>query len=97
MGKLSIKVVVGGRTYPLTVQEGEEEKVTKAAADINKAIKLLQDNYAVKDMQDLLAMTSLQLATKSSGSSKVNDSEKADFSVIEEELEALNKNLDQLS
>jgi cell division protein ZapA len=96
MGKLSIKVVVGGRTYPLTVQEGEEEKVTKAAADINKAIKLLQDNYAVKDMQDLLAMTSLQLATKSSGNLKANDSITADFSVVEDELEALKNELNQL-
>jgi hypothetical protein len=30
---------------------------------------LLQQSYAVKDMQDLLAMTALQLATKSTTSS----------------------------
>jgi len=62
--KISIKVVVAGRTYPISVFKGEEEKVFSAADDINKSIKFLQENYAVRDMQDLLAMTALQLATK---------------------------------
>jgi hypothetical protein len=65
MSKLSIKVIVAGRNYPLTINEGEEEKIQQAANTINSSIKKLQDNYAVKDMQDLLAMTALQLATKS--------------------------------
>ena len=69
MNKVSLKVVVAGRTYPLTVQESEVEKVQRAADDINKAIKQLQDNFAVRDMQDLLAMTALQLSTKGSKSS----------------------------
>ena len=64
MAKVSIKVVVAGRTYPLSVNENEVEKVQNAAANINKAIQVLQKNYAVKDMRDLLAMSALQLATK---------------------------------
>lgn len=95
MGKLSLKVVVAGRTYPLTVNHGEEEKVTKAAEDINKAIKMLQDNYAVKDMQDLLAMTALQLASKSSNSVPQSAGTK-DFSEIESKLEELSKDIDSL-
>lgn len=94
MSKLSLKVVVGGRTYPLTINQGEEAKVTKAAEDINKAIKMLQDNYAVKDMQDLLAMTALQLATKSSNS--VVNSSTPDFSSVESKLEDLSKEIDSL-
>ncbi len=94
MSKLSIKVVVAGRTYPLTVNESEQEKVMKSAEDINKAIKLLQDNYAVKDMQDLLAMTALQLASKS-GAKVVNTTNEADFSLIESELQKLSKEFDQ--
>ena len=70
MGKLSIKVVIAGRNYPLTVNEQEAEKVKNAAALINTSIKRLQENYAVKDMQDLLAMTALQLATKENGSDR---------------------------
>lgn len=65
MGKKSIKIIIAGRNYPLTINEGEEESVNKAVENINSNIQRLQENYAVKDMQDLLAMTSLQLATRS--------------------------------
>jgi len=95
MSKLSLKVVVAGRTYPLTVNEGEESKVQKAADDINKAIKLLQDNYAVKDMQDLLAMTALQLASKSGNSTNVVQ-EAPDYSAIESSLGTLLQELEGL-
>lgn len=95
MGKLSLKVVVAGRTYPLTVNHGEEAKVTKAAEDINKAIKMLQDNYAVKDMQDLLAMTALQLATKSTNTASTTKVE-PDYSEIESKLDELSNELDSL-
>lgn len=92
MSKTSLKVVVGGRTYPLTVNNGEEAKVTKAAEDINRAIKMLQDNYAVKDMQDLLAMTALQIATKSTAPS--NTAAQPDYSSIEKLLSDLSNDLD---
>lgn len=93
MAKLSLKVVVAGRTYPLSVNENEQEKVQKAAEDINKAIKLLQENYAVKDMQDLLAMTALQLATKD-GKSTPSTPQPANYSDIEEALEKLASEMD---
>ena len=68
MGKTSIKVILAGRNYPLTINEGEEKVVQEAVDGINNSIKRLQENYAVKDMQDLLAMTALQLATRSNKS-----------------------------
>jgi len=94
MAKVSLKVVVAGRTYPLTLNEEEKDKVMNAADEINKAIKMLQDNYAVKDMQDLLAMTALQLATKSKAQTqtvvetKVIEKE-PDYTAIEVQLEQL--------
>lgn len=89
MSKISLKIVVAGRTYPLNVNEGEEKKVLKAAEDINKSIKLLQENYAVKDMQDLLAMTALQLATKSTNNQNIS----TDYSEIEDSLDDLIKEI----
>ena len=94
MAKLSLKIVVAGRTYPLSVNENEEVKVQKAAEDINKAIKLLQDNYAVRDMQDLLAMTALQLASKSDN--KSTETSSVDVSEIEEKLQKLSDDLDEM-
>lgn len=96
MAKLSIKIVVAGRTYPLSVEENEEAKVVKAAEDINKAIKLLQDNYAVRDMQDLLAMTALQLASKSDNTSTDTEESKVDFSEIENKLQKLSDEIDEI-
>lgn len=73
MGKTSIKVILAGRNYPLTINEGEEKAVQEAVDGINNSIKRLQENYAVKDMQDLLAMTALQLATRSNKSTPAVD------------------------
>lgn len=95
MAKLSLKVVVAGRTYPLSVEENEVEKVKKAASDINKAVKLLQDNYAVKDMQDLLAMTALQLGVKE-GKKAVDNGPSEEFKGVEDALNALSEELENL-
>ncbi|MBU2018062.1 MAG: cell division protein ZapA [Bacteroidetes bacterium] len=95
MEKISLKVVVAGRSYPLTVSETEKERVLAAAEDINKSIHILKDNYAVKDMQDLLAMAALQMATKSKAGVTPSASV-ADYSKIEKALEEINKQLDHI-
>ena len=99
MSKVSLKVVVAGRTYPLTVQETEVEKVQRAAEDINKAIKQLQDNFAVRDMQDLLAMTALQLSTRGgkAPAAPAGTTPQADFSEATAALKALSDDLDALN
>jgi len=91
MNKLSIKVVIAGRSYPLMIQEHEQAKILKATQDINKAIELLQQNYAVRDMQDLLAMTALQLSVKVQD----NSIDKTDYIEIEQALEQLSNELDE--
>ena len=83
MAKLSLKVIVAGRTYPLSVSEDEQDRVLKAAEDINKAIKLL------KDMQDLLAMTALQLASKPESKEVGSESSAAELKDIEQKLQDL--------
>ena len=64
MAELSIKVSIAGRVYPLTVKREEEERVRKAAKEINDRIKDYEDNYSGRDKQDLLAMCGLQFATQ---------------------------------
>jgi cell division protein ZapA len=83
MGKTSIKVILAGRNYPLTINEGEEKVVQEAVDGINNSIKRLQENYAVKDMQDLLAMTALQLATRSNKSAPSSE-DKVDEEILSE-------------
>ncbi|MDC1262254.1 cell division protein ZapA [Polaribacter sp.] len=65
MGKLKINVVISGRTYPLSVNNTQEEEgMRKAAIAINTLIKNYEQNYAVSDKQDVLAMCALQFASK---------------------------------
>lgn len=63
MGEISIKINIADRVYPLRVAIEEEEVIRHAAKLINEKIKELQDNYAVRDKQDLLSMCVLQYAT----------------------------------
>lgn len=60
----SIKVSIANRNYPLRITTEENERVMQAAENINKRIKEFEDNYAVKDKQDLLAMCALQFASE---------------------------------
>ncbi len=63
--KLKINIVIAGRTYPLSVNNTkEEEGMRKAANAINKLISMYEQNYAVSDKQDVLAMSALQFASK---------------------------------
>ena len=64
-GKLKINVVIAGRTYPLSVKNTQEEEgMRKAAANINQLISLYEQNYAVNDKQDVLAMCALRFASQ---------------------------------
>lgn len=66
MSKLKINLVIAGRTYPLSVKDNiEEEAMRKAAASINTLIAKYEQNYAVHDKQDVLAMCALHFAAKS--------------------------------
>lgn len=65
MAKLKINLVIAGRTYPLSVNNTkEEEGMRKAATKINELIARYEQNYAVSDKQDVLAMCALQFASK---------------------------------
>lgn len=64
MQELSIKVVIAGRMYPLTIKRENEETVRKAVKLIEERLKDYSDNYSVKDKQDLLAMCSLHFVNQ---------------------------------
>ncbi len=60
MADIDIKVNIAGRTYPLNIEEKEEENVRAAVLKIKTDLELLEQSYAVKDKQDLLAMLLMQ-------------------------------------
>ena len=62
--KLKIKLSIADRVYPLTIDPTQEEGLRKAANNINQLAKKFEQNYAVRDKQDVLAMCALQFASK---------------------------------
>lgn len=93
MDKVSLKIIVAGRTYPLTIRKEEEEAIKKAADRINTNIKKLQGNYAVKDMQDLLAMTALQMAVHKSEAKNVSSD--SDLSTFNKDIQRIISRIDE--
>lgn len=62
--KLKIKLSIADRVYPLTIDPSQEEGLRKAAKNIEQLAKRFEQNYAVRDKQDVLAMCALQFASK---------------------------------
>ncbi len=58
--KLSIRVNVADRYYPLKVERENEEKIRRAARMINEKVLQYKQRYSDKDTQDFLAMAALQ-------------------------------------
>ena len=56
MGKLSIKIKIADREYPMKVEPEEEERIRKAGKIVNEKIKLFKSQFGIDDKQDLLAM-----------------------------------------
>ncbi|MGL2966403.1 cell division protein ZapA [Flavobacterium sp. XGLA_31] len=62
--KLKIKLSIADRVYPLTVDISQEEGLRSASKKIDAMIKQFEENYAVRDKQDVLAMCALQFASQ---------------------------------
>ena len=89
---LKIKVTIADRVYPLTIRdEREEEGIRLAVKKINEMVKQFEQNYEVRDKQDVLAMCALQFASQKEVKT-VHESQ--DSKKIESKLEELSQLLD---
>ena len=62
--KLKIKLSIADRMYPMSIHPDQEEGLRKASKKIDAMIKQFEQNYAVRDKQDVLAMCALQFASQ---------------------------------
>ena len=62
--KLSIKLHIANRIYPMKIERKSEEYIRNAVKKIKERLKFYEDNYAIKDKQDLLAMCLIEYASK---------------------------------
>jgi len=62
--KLSIKINVADRYYPLKIAASDEEKIRAAARRINDKVTQYRQRYADRDMHDALSMATMQFVIK---------------------------------
>ncbi|PKQ64304.1 cell division protein ZapA [Labilibaculum filiforme] len=86
--KLSIRVNVADRFYPLKIDRAQEEVIRKAAKMINEKVMQYKQRYKDKDTQDFLAMASLQYVIK-----VIEAESKTDVSPVFEEVKAMEQEL----
>lgn len=86
--KLSIRVNVAERFYPLKINRADEEKIRKAARLINEKVLQYKQRYTDKDLQDFLAMAALQFVIR-----LIESEENNDFMPLQEELRDLDREL----
>jgi cell division protein ZapA (FtsZ GTPase activity inhibitor) len=87
--KLSIKVNLVDRYYPLKIDRKDEERIRKAAKLINERVMQYKQRYADKDTQDFLAMASLQFVIKN-----LEFEDQVDEQPFLEKLSEINNELD---
>lgn len=89
---LKIKISIADRIYPLTINPSQEEGLRLASKRIEEMIKKFEQNYAVRDKQDVLAMCALQFAAQVE-QKEIDKS--SDTQQTESRLAALNKLLQE--
>ena len=87
--KLSIRVNIADRYYPLKVERKDEERIRKAAKLINEKLQQYKQRYTEKDMHDFLAMASLQFVTR-----VLEMEEKQDTAKLVSDIKQLNSELE---
>ena len=89
MDKLSIKLNIANRFYPMKIDRSSEEIIRNSVKKIDDRLKFYEKNYAIKDKQDILAMCLIEYASKLE---KINQNKFISDDGISEKL----TNLDEL-
>ena len=86
--KITIRINLVDRFYPLKIDGNEEERVRMAAKKINDTVMQYKKLYADKDEQDFLAMAALHFVTKA-----LENEKKYDISPVIENLKDITQEL----
>ena len=87
--KLSIKLNIANRFYPMKIDRSSEEIIRNSVKKIDDRLKFYEENYAIKDKQDLLAMCLIEYASKFESVNNKNVVEDDGFTEKLTEIEAI--------
>jgi len=93
MDKLSIKLKIWDREYPMKVSPDDEEEIRKAGKIINDKIKEYREKFGIDDKQDLLSMVAFDAVVEKMKIESNNDSNE---NTIVEKLRSLNQGINQI-
>jgi len=88
--KLTVRVNINERFYPLKIEAKDEEKIRKAAKNINSMISKYREVFNDKDGQDFLAMVALQLGTK-----VIDLDDNFQLTEVVDDIKTLNREIEQ--
>ena len=86
---MSIKLHIANRIYPMKIERESEEYIRNAVKQIEGRLKFYEENYAIKDKQDLLAMCLIEYASKFESVNNKNVVEDDGFTEKLTEIEAI--------
>ena len=88
--KLTVRVNINERFYPLKIEVKDEERIRKAAKNINSMIAKYKEVFRDKDGQDLLAMVALQFGKK-----VIDLDDNYQLSEVVDEIKTINRDIEQ--
>ncbi len=94
MGNLSIKLVIGNRSYPMKVPMEEEQKIRNIGKELNKKISEIKSQMNIDDLQDVLAMIAFKLSVEIEDNKGISNENKDAFNKIENIINEIDKKIE---
>ena len=79
MDKISVKLNIAGREYPMKAEPAQEDRILEAARLVNEQLTYYQNTFKLDDKQDLLALVAFDAMIERIGKEK-------ELSQIEEQI-----------
>jgi Cell division protein ZapA. len=86
--KLSVKITIAERVYPLKINYEDEERMRLAVKLLNERVEAFRERFKDRDIQDALSMAVLHFAVK-----VVELEQNTEFDSLLEEIKNLDKQL----
>ena len=94
MENLSIKLVIGNRSYPMKVPIEEEQKIRNIGKDLNKKISDIKNQMNIEDLQDVLAMISFKLSVEIEDNKNLKSESENAYEKIDNIINEIDKRLE---
>jgi len=91
---LSIKLVIGNRSYPMKVPIEDEQKIRNIGKDLNKRISEIKSQMNIDDLQDILAMIAFKLSVELDDNIGQTSENKDAYKKIENMINEIDKKLE---